>query len=202
MDEQRAVTMLNEPHTGTVFTSKLPVDYRDDLEKLLFFNAQQDRVKAGIVESVEKYGVPRIIADGEQLRVSVGKWGEVQTLFALAWHDMRWSLIGVMIYAREDHENLVLLHIGVSEDYASAGANADQMLLLRFICTLRDVARSIRGIRSVKIIYGKQSRLEIGTQPRTHKNLQHQLSNAAYSVKSASRDADSFVGPPVLNLEY
>jgi hypothetical protein len=89
--------------------------------------------------------------------------------------------------------------------YGQADATSFVIRALNFmvgICTLRDVARSIRGIRSVKIIYGKQSRLEIGTQPRTHKNLQHQLSNAAYSVKSASRDADSFVGPPVLNLEY
>jgi len=53
-------------------TSKLPVDQRVALEQLLFFNVNQHRVRVGIQQSIETYGVPEIYEHEGGLRVRVG----------------------------------------------------------------------------------------------------------------------------------
>ena len=65
-------------------TSKLPVDQRPALEQLLFFNVNQHRVRVGIQQSIDTYGVPEIYEQDGGLRVRVGDIAGVQTLFAVS----------------------------------------------------------------------------------------------------------------------
>ncbi len=60
------------------------MDQRAALEQLLFFNVNQHRVRVGIQQSIETYGVPEIHEQDGSLRVRVGDIAGVQTLFAVS----------------------------------------------------------------------------------------------------------------------
>ena len=47
----------------------LPIEYRVELERIVFFNPDQSRVKESLVVSVRRYGVPSIVEDGPHLRL-------------------------------------------------------------------------------------------------------------------------------------
>src|ERR1700722_5893662 len=91
-------------------TSKLPADQRAALEQLLFFNVNQHRVRVGIQQSIETYGVPEIYEQDGGLRVRVGDIAGVQTLFAVT--DIG-RPIGVAVFVRSAHERFAVLHLGV-----------------------------------------------------------------------------------------
>ncbi|HEY2144497.1 MAG TPA: hypothetical protein VGH12_00400, partial [Steroidobacteraceae bacterium] len=53
-------------------TSKLAAELRPALEQLLFFNINQHRVRVGIQQSIDTYGVPEIYEQDGGLRIRVG----------------------------------------------------------------------------------------------------------------------------------
>src|ERR1700744_1172050 len=91
-------------------SSTLAAEQRPALEELLFFNINQHRVRMGIQQSIDTYGVPEIqVADGS-LRVGVGDIVGVQSLFALSTAG---RLLGVAVFVRPTHERFAVLHLGV-----------------------------------------------------------------------------------------
>jgi hypothetical protein len=135
------------------FSSILESEYRDDLEDLMFFNPQQRKALTGINHSIAEYGVPNVVEKEGRLRVSVEGLPESQTLFALDDSARKPVLAGAMVYMRTDPENLVLLHIAVREDYTRSGIYGDEMLVLRFMTQLRDIAKRLRGVRAITLKY-------------------------------------------------
>lgn len=117
---------------------------------MLFFNSGQHIAHSAIVDSIETFGEPFIENDGERLAVKVGKLDEVQTLFAFDGD----KFIGLLVYSRVSHERLVVIHIAVHEDYSSTGDFAGTKLVLRLCQQLRRCARSIKGIESIRMMYG------------------------------------------------
>jgi len=142
------------------FSSVLETDYHPDLQSLLFFNPHQERAKSGLIESLEKFGPPDIVVDGDFLHVKVGSPWDVQTLFAFDNHNngQKPKLAGVIIYVRIDYENIVVVHVAVEEEYSVGGRCADKMLPMRFLVELREIARRIRGVRSITLGYVKGTR--------------------------------------------
>jgi hypothetical protein len=104
---------MREPVT---FASKVAIEHRAALERLLFFNACQHRVAEGIVDVIDRFGPPDIQVDGEWLRVQVSELSNgVQSLFAVEASTGR--PIGVAVYMRADLEHVTVLHIGLSEEF-------------------------------------------------------------------------------------
>src|ERR1700682_1665382 len=96
--------MTGRALSGSIgITSKLPVDQRTALEQLLFFNVNQHRVRVGIQQSIDTYGVPEIYEQDGGLRVRVGDIAGVQTLFAIS--DIG-RPVGVAVFVRSGHERL------------------------------------------------------------------------------------------------
>lgn len=137
------------------FSSVLSYQYRDDLETLMFFNPQQSKVKPAIVATIEKYGIPRVVVEGELLRIRVEKFAEVQALFALENIGGYSNLAGVIVYVRTDKETIVVLHLAVKEEYSFSGILANKMLVMQLIVKLREIASRIKGVRSIMVVYGK-----------------------------------------------
>jgi hypothetical protein len=136
------------------FSSILGNEHYDALEQILFFNPQQNKALSGIHHSVDEYGVPSIFVDGDRLRVIVTGLPGTQTLFALNELNGGLDVAGVMVYARTDPENIVLLHIAVKQEYTRSGVYADAMLVSRFMAQLREIARRLKGVRSITLKYG------------------------------------------------
>lgn len=130
------------------YTSVLKPEYDEALERLMFFNPGQQTALAAILDSLETFGSPSVYIDGERLRVKVEKLDEVQTLFALDDD----TLVGVLIYSRILLERLSVIHIAVDQDYSSHGKYAQNMLVLRMLELLRNSARRIKGVETIRMM--------------------------------------------------
>ena len=144
------------------FSSVLPLEYRCQLEQLLYFNRLQSRAAPAIAELVEKYGQPWIHQSGGRLQVGVGNVAGVQALFAFAAADDTRRLAGVAIYTREGAD-LVLIHIAVARAFSFGGARRPAPVAMRLVHEVREVARRLNGVAGVVLYYpaGMPQRLPI-----------------------------------------
>jgi hypothetical protein len=130
-------------------TCKLPVQQRAALEQLLFFNVNQHRVRLGIQQSIETYGVPEIYEQEDGLRIRVGDIEGVQTLFAVS--DIGRPL-GVAVFVRLARERFVVLHLGV-EPRLTATPEINTRVLLKLMHEIRGAARRTRGVDRIELVY-------------------------------------------------
>src|ERR1700753_3337921 len=89
---------------------RLAPRHRPALEQLLFFNSNQHRVRDGIEQSIETYGVPELFEDDDGLRPGVGRTAAVQTLFAVAAGGRP---LGVAVFLRSAQQRFAVLHLGI-----------------------------------------------------------------------------------------
>jgi hypothetical protein len=137
---------LSEP---IVITSKLGIEQRPALEQLLFFNVNQHRVRLGIQQSIEIYGVPEIYVQDGGLRVRVGDIEGVQTLFAVSGTGRP---LGVAVFVRLAHERFVVLHLGV-EPRLRQTMDVNTPVLLKLMHEIRSAARRTRGVDRIELVY-------------------------------------------------
>lgn len=138
------------------FTSLLDQAYGDKLEELMFFNPGQQDMLAAIVDSVEQFGSPSVVVEKGHLRIKVEKLENVQTIFALEDD----SLVGILLYTRLSTETLTVIHIVVDVEYSSSGKFSRNMLVIRMLELLRKSARSISGVKKIRIFYGDNRTLD------------------------------------------
>jgi hypothetical protein len=142
--------MTGRALTGSIgVTSRLPVDQRAALEQLLFFNVNQHRVRIGIQQSIETYGVPEIYEQDGGLRIRVGDIADVQTLFAVSDFGV---LLGVAVFVRSAHERFAVLHLGV-EPRLSATPEVNTRVLLKLMHEIRSAARRTHGVDRIELVY-------------------------------------------------
>ena len=140
--------MAGRALSGSIgITSRLPANQRAALEQLLFFNVNQHRVRVGIQQSIETYGVPEIYEQDGALRVRVGDIADVQTLFAIS--DLGRPL-GVAVFVRSAHERFAVLHLGV-EPRLSHEVNT--RVLLKLMHEIRSAARRTHGVDRIELVY-------------------------------------------------
>ena len=130
-------------------TSKLAAEQRPALEQLLFFNVNQHRVRVGIQQSIDTYGVPEIYEQDGGLRVRVGDIDGVQTLFAISDEGRP---VGVAVFVRSAHERFAVLHLGV-DPYLSLTADQSTRVLLKLMHEIRSTARRTRGVDCIELVY-------------------------------------------------
>ena len=130
-------------------TSKLALEQRAALEQLVFFNANQHRVRGGIEESIATYGAPEIYEHEGSLRVRVGSVQDVQTLFAV---DDAGRPVGVAVFVRMEQARFVVLHV-VVEPRAEMATGSSNPVLLRLMHEIRRAARVTRGVDRIELVY-------------------------------------------------
>ncbi|HEY3656885.1 MAG TPA: hypothetical protein VGL34_18085 [Steroidobacteraceae bacterium] len=140
-----------------VITSKLAVEQRAALEQLLFFNVNQHRVRLGIQQSIEIYGVPEIYEQDGGLRIRVGDIEGVQTLFAVS--DIGRPL-GVAVFVRLAHERFVVLHLGV-EPRLRTTIDVNTLVLLKLMHEIRSAARRTRGVARIELVYKERHAMRL-----------------------------------------
>jgi len=119
------------------------------LEQLLFFNVNQHRVRTGILQSIDTYGVPEIYEHEGGLRVRVGDIAGVQTLYAIS-HQGR--PVGVAVFVRSAHERFAVLHLGV-EPHLSMTPELNTRVLLKLMHEIRSAARRTQGVDRIELVY-------------------------------------------------
>jgi len=148
------------------FSSVLSVQYREDLEAVLFFSPHQDRVREGILKSIRQYGTPAIIVRDGLLRIVVGEYADAQTLYALEEDLLRPRVVGSIIYIRNLTTNLTIVHVAVAPEYVMVNNQNSVPLAVQLFTKVMEAARQIKGIETVTVLYGKghQFRMPILTQ--------------------------------------
>lgn len=139
--------------TELLLKSTLPSNYREELEELLFFHPQQEKVQDGIVYSIEKYGTPTIVEKDNYLHIEFDQFPGAQTLYAFDKIGSIEKLIGSLIYYRTDTETIEVIHIDIQEKYTLTGPLANRQVMLWFILNLKSIAKKIKGIRYIQLIY-------------------------------------------------
>jgi hypothetical protein len=144
-------------------TSTLPVAQRAALERLLFFNVNQHRVRTGIQQSIETYGVPEIYEQEGGLRIRVGDTAGVQTLFAVSELGRP---LGVAVFVRAAHARFAVLHLGVEP---GLGWTPDQntRVLLGLMHEIRRIAGG--GADGIELVYkaARVARSTVSTAARS-----------------------------------
>ncbi len=130
-------------------TCKLAIEQKPALERLLFFNVNQHRVRCGIEQSIARYGTPEIHEQDGGLRVRVGAIEGVQTLFAIS---ATGRPMGVAVFMRSDHERFVVLHLGV-EPVPGEVVETNTRVLLKLLHEVRRAARRTRGVDRIELVY-------------------------------------------------
>jgi hypothetical protein len=130
-------------------TSKLAAEQRAALEQLLFFNVNQHRVRTGIQQSIDTYGVPEIYEQDGGLRVRVGDIAGVQTLFAISELGRP---VGVAVFVRSTHERFAVLHLGV-DPKLSTTPDLNTRVLIKLMHEIRSTARRTRGVGCIDLVY-------------------------------------------------
>lgn len=139
------------------FCSTLPLEHREEAERILFFNLQQEKVKDGIRVVSEMYGLPKLVVDGERLHLVVSKDVAVQTLFVTVRR--RGGVeepVGAIVFTREDNA-LIALYMAVHEDFSATGRRADAKLMIKMLKELEGIARRVRGVDTLKLYLGAQT---------------------------------------------
>lgn len=134
------------------YRSELPSVLLDALERLLFFNPNQNGVQSAIVEALNLYGSPEIVSRRSGISVALTAAPDAQCLFALARGNGSVDLAGVLVYLRRGNQ-LVIVHIAVAT--ATSGSASSRGIARSMIRTLRRVAQRLRGVESLVLFYGR-----------------------------------------------
>lgn len=143
-----------------IFTSGADRKHREAIEELLFFNPQQDRVRAGILNSLERFGLPRLKETASGLEIQVDE-SETQTIFAYDRDESQKGPVGVVIFLRSGVNELGIIHIAVQPEYSSSGGHAAEGVLFKLVDEVRTVSRRIKGIEHLLFFYHKEHSLPI-----------------------------------------
>lgn len=144
------------------YSSHAPKPCRKAVEEMLFFNPRQHRVRAGIVDSLEKFGHPRIEETAAGLGVRIGDQ-EAQTLFAFDRDRRNNELIGIVIFLRTTPAEITVLHIAVHPDYALQGKHGGAGLGVALVDKVKGIAAQIVGIQRLVFFYRQEVVLRVGS---------------------------------------
>jgi hypothetical protein len=134
------------------FSSALPANRRDELEELMFFHPEQGEHTASINASIEAYGFPKILQEEDSLRIGIAGL-DVQTLYAFVPRGSTQELAGAVVYTRTSDDTLVLLHMAVKPEFSFMSGYRNELVLPRMLGQLRVIAKRIKGIKRLSIVY-------------------------------------------------
>ncbi len=144
-----------------IFTSMLDRTYQPELERLLFFNANQEKVSASVLLAVERYGIPRVAVIDGRLWVTFNSAVQAQSLFVIEQLETTAQLVGVAVYTREG-DTLVLLFVAVREDRSLRGIKVNEMLYFRILDEVRRIGRHVKGIASITLFCPNRLKMAVG----------------------------------------
>ena len=145
-----------------IFSSKAQQKWRPALEDLLFFNPRQYRVREGIVNSLERFGHPRLEESAGVLSIRVGDQ-EAQTLFAYDRDRRGGTPIGVVVFLRTTSAEIAIVHVAVHPNYALQGSRAGVGLGVVLVGKVKEIASRIVGVE--KIVFFYRQEIVIRCQP-------------------------------------
>ena len=124
----------------------------------MFFHPEQGEHTASINAAIEAYGFPKILQEEDFLRIGIAGL-DVQTLYAFVARGSIQELAGVVVYTRSSDDTLVLLHMAVKPEFSFSSGYRNELVLPRMLVQLRAIAKRIKGIKRLSIVYADHREL-------------------------------------------
>lgn len=121
----------------------------------MFFNPRQFRVREGIINSLARFGHPKLITEGDNLTVRIGE-EQAQTLFAYDRASKNGAPVGMIVFLRTAQDEIAILHVAVNEDYGLQGRHSELGLGLVLMDKVKEIAMRIVGIRKIIFFYRQE----------------------------------------------
>jgi hypothetical protein len=138
-----------------IFSSKVSKQSRAALEELMFFNPRQFRAREGIVNSLEKFGHPRLVETNDSLSVRVEDH-EAQTLFVFDQDNRSGDPVGVVVFLRTSPAEVAIMHVAVHPDYSLQGEHSGIGLGIILVEKVKEIAARIAGVERVIFFYRRE----------------------------------------------
>ena len=151
---------VQEERLNIVFASNAPADCREELEDLLFFNPRQHKVRQGILDSLSRFGHPRVVDTATGLSVRVGDH-EAQTLFAFDQDRDSTAPVGAVVFLRTAPEEVTVLHVVVEDEHGLQGRLAGVGLGVALVEKVKEIAARIVGVKRLVFFYRNQVLLRL-----------------------------------------
>lgn len=136
-----------------VITSRLDEDFREDLEQILFFNPKQHQATSGIKHCVEHYGLPEITNEQGYLRIRLNSTSLAQTLYCVDRTESKDSLAGVIVFMRNNIEDMSILYIAIAKNQILRGPIITARLAWDLVHQVIESASFISGVKNVRLDY-------------------------------------------------
>lgn len=133
-----------------IFQSNIPNKFKSKLVDLIYFNPQQIRYVQEISNSIDAFGLPKIIEHGDYLKITIDSIKDLQNL-AVFDSEME-NLIAIAVYFREELSSFTLLHIAIDDHYNSINSE-NSNIFLAIISELKKNLSHIKGVSNLKILY-------------------------------------------------
>jgi hypothetical protein len=135
------------------FRGALPLDCRETLEHLFFFNPGQLQYQSAIRRTVETYGMPVIHESSDRLTLRLDGATATETLFLLERCPKGEVLRGAMMFSRVPMDTLMILHLAVAPGERSLPAGSATNWAGRLVQKALEIAHQVRGISFVGLPY-------------------------------------------------
>lgn len=146
---------LSQTNDSVHLCAELTVEWKAEVEELLFFNPRQAVLAREILSTIRAFGIPRVVVRNGRLRIEIGNGLVLGTLYAQAVSEDGLELVGVLLFLRKG-TGILCLHLSVGEAYSLRGAHALMCIAPCLLDGLRKIGTRIAGVDHIEIYY-KQS---------------------------------------------
>lgn len=131
-----------------VYRSRIPIRYRNDLERLFFFHPEQARHRVRIELAVEYYSVPVIDTAGDTVALSFRRKEVGQALHLLSDAGAGARLLGALLYVRDKPERISVVHLALR-----SSVRTRPEAVARLFSDLSAIFSRIRGVQELYVFY-------------------------------------------------
>jgi hypothetical protein len=143
-----------------IFSSSADRKYRQAIEDLLFFNPQQDQARTGILNSLKRFGLPRLKEVANGVEIQVDEY-ETQTIYAYNQDEPQKGPAGIIVFLRSGANELGIIHVAVQPEYSLQGCHAAAGLTFMLVDEVRRISHRIKGIERLLFFYHKEHGLPV-----------------------------------------
>ena len=135
------------------FKSKIHISYKEELDRLFFFNGNQARYTDIVEQSIRDYDTPVLKEYHNNVAIVFDNPKMGQTLHIMDSNGKDAELLGVILYTRESHNTITIVHFVLHEQCNIIFKKSRINIALVVLEQLFSIFKKLKGVNQVKIYY-------------------------------------------------
>jgi hypothetical protein len=145
--------MLDPEDVTIYFKTEIDKRYRDELDRLFYFNGNQKKWEEAIERSIEEYAYPKLKEKKGKIAIGFENMSIGQTLHILDSDRPDAALIGVVIYTRESKNTITIIHLVLHERCREILKKSGVNISLIVIQSLIPIFKKLKGVNKLRFYY-------------------------------------------------